>query len=203
MIKIFLDSEFTGLHKDTTLISIGLVSERGDTFYAEFNDYDESQCDDWVKDNVIANLILNSLPNKRSRYFNWTPNGKEVNIKGSKSDIAKYLADWFQNIQGGPLSWIEYGDAKPKEIKHPTIEIWSDCLAYDWVLFNDLWGSAFDIPSCVYYIPFDICTALRLHNMDPDGCREELADLDSSEEIIKHNALFDAKIIKQIHDKWF
>lgn len=28
--KIFFDTEFTGLHKDTTLISIGLISELGE-----------------------------------------------------------------------------------------------------------------------------------------------------------------------------
>ena len=38
--KVFFDTEFTGLHRNTTLISIGLVSEDGRTFYAEFNDYD-------------------------------------------------------------------------------------------------------------------------------------------------------------------
>ena len=38
--KVFFDMEFTGLHKNTTLISIGLVSECGKKYYAEFNDYD-------------------------------------------------------------------------------------------------------------------------------------------------------------------
>jgi hypothetical protein len=37
--KIFFDTEFTGLHQGTTLISIGLISECGKTFYAEFTDY--------------------------------------------------------------------------------------------------------------------------------------------------------------------
>jgi len=37
MTRIFFDTEFTGLHKDTTLISIGLIAEDGRTFYAEFN----------------------------------------------------------------------------------------------------------------------------------------------------------------------
>ena len=35
--KIFFDCEFTGLHQRTTLISIGFITEHGDTFYAEFN----------------------------------------------------------------------------------------------------------------------------------------------------------------------
>ena len=55
--KIFFDTEFTGLHKNTTLISIGLIDENGRTFYAEFTDYDKSQCDDWIKEHVIDNLL--------------------------------------------------------------------------------------------------------------------------------------------------
>ena len=54
--NIYFDTEFTGLHKDTTLISIGLVTENGDTFYAEFDDYDKTQCNDWIQENVINNL---------------------------------------------------------------------------------------------------------------------------------------------------
>ena len=47
--KIFFDTEFTGLHKNTTLISIGLVAENGDKIYAELNDYDKSQIDEWLQ----------------------------------------------------------------------------------------------------------------------------------------------------------
>ena len=55
--KIFLDTEFTGLHQYTTLISIGIISEFGDTFYAEFSDYDKNQVDNWIQENVINNYI--------------------------------------------------------------------------------------------------------------------------------------------------
>ena len=44
--KIFFDTEFTGLHKGTELISIGMVDEVGRTFYAEFNDYDKNQIEE-------------------------------------------------------------------------------------------------------------------------------------------------------------
>lgn len=43
--KVFFDTEFTGLHQKTTLISIGLISEDGKTFYAELTDYDQTQVD--------------------------------------------------------------------------------------------------------------------------------------------------------------
>lgn len=44
--KLFFDTEFTGLHKNTTLISIGIVSECGCKFYAELTDYDKTQIDE-------------------------------------------------------------------------------------------------------------------------------------------------------------
>ena len=47
--KVFLDTEFTGLRQNTTLVSIGLVAENGDTFYAELTDYDKSQVDHWLQ----------------------------------------------------------------------------------------------------------------------------------------------------------
>ncbi len=36
--KVFFDTEFTGLRQQTTLISIGLVAETGETFYAELTE---------------------------------------------------------------------------------------------------------------------------------------------------------------------
>ena len=54
MTNIFFDSEFTGLHQNTTLISIGCVSETGEAFYATLNDYNVLQVDTWIEDNVLA-----------------------------------------------------------------------------------------------------------------------------------------------------
>ena len=51
--KIFFDTEFTGLHKDTTLISIGIVAENGKSFYAELTDYDKTQVDEWLQLHVL------------------------------------------------------------------------------------------------------------------------------------------------------
>lgn len=59
--NLYFDTEFTGLHKNTTLISIGIIADDGKEFYGEFTDYDESLLDDWIKKNVIANLPLQNL----------------------------------------------------------------------------------------------------------------------------------------------
>lgn len=177
--KIFFDCEFTGLHQKTTLISIGLVSECGKTFYAEFNDYDKSQVDDWIKQNVINKL---EKPDNKSAlesaYALGTKNGS-LKVFGNSDGIKKYLEDWFTQFD--------------------SIEIWSDCLSYDWVLFCETFGGAFGIPKNVYYIPFDICTLFKVKGIDPDISREEFAGTNRLN--FKHNALYDAQIIRECYKK--
>lgn len=58
MTKIFLDTEFTHLGQDADLISIGLVSECGNTFYAEVKEVNKVKCSQFVLDNVLPNLRL-------------------------------------------------------------------------------------------------------------------------------------------------
>ena len=173
--KIFFDTEFTGLHKNTTLISIGLVSECGKTFYAELTDYDKSQIDDWLQKNVIDNLILSEI-----QHGLLSPYDKDkVEFRGKSLFLKELLKNWLSQFE--------------------EVEIWSDCLAYDWMLFNNIFGTAFDIPKNVYYIPFDICTLMKEKGIDPDTSREEFSEL--KEGAKKHNALWDAKVIKACYNK--
>lgn len=173
--KIFFDTEFTGLHKNTTLISIGLVSEDNRVFYAELNDYDITQVDRWIHENVILNLKFNKFD---EIYPKSIPRlSREYSMKSNKNMVAESLRDW--------LSQFDY------------VEMWSDCLSYDWMLFCDLFGHAFEIPPNVYYIPFDISTLMRIKGIDPDINREEFLGMKG----IKHNALHDAIVIKVCYEK--
>lgn len=55
--RIFLDSEFTDLVPDNKLISIALVDEDENYFYAELTDtYELKDCSDFVKSNVLPFL---------------------------------------------------------------------------------------------------------------------------------------------------
>lgn len=172
--KVFYDSEFTGLHQNTSLISIGLVAETGQTFYAEFTDYDVIQINDWIRENVINKLILSD--------YTHDVNLSEFRIKGNKEDVKDALTHWLGQFD--------------------QMEIWSDCLAYDWVLFCQLYGSAFGVPKNVYYIPFDICTVFKVKGIDPDISREEFTkDVFQDDTMGKHNALHDAFVIKACYEK--
>lgn len=167
--KLFFDTEFTGLHQNTTLISIGIVSDDDRTFYAEFNDYDKNQVDEWIQKNIIKKL------KKLKNYI--TP--EYMTITGNKKFIKENLDVWLSQFD--------------------KIEIWSDCLAYDWMLFCQIWGHAFNIPKNIHYIPFDICTQFKLAGIDPDINREEFCGITDNDS--KHNALWDARIIKRCHHK--
>jgi hypothetical protein len=160
MKKLFFDSEFTGLHQRTTLISLGIISECGKTFYAEFKKEKEE-------------------PNHYKSIHDEITKSYSIELLGNTEQIKVQLEQWLK----------QFGE----------VEVWSDCLSYDWVLFCQIFGHAFNVPKKVYYIPFDICTMFKVHGIDPDINREDFADM--NEESEKHNALWDAKVIKACYYK--
>ena len=182
MKKLFLDTEFTGLHQKTNLISIGIISECGKTFYAEFDDYDKLQLDVWLIENVINKLKFKKEKGEPNHY-------RSIHDENEKSYSVEFLGNTEQ-IKCALEQWLmQFGE----------VEIWSDCLSYDWVLFCQIFGHSFNIPESIYYIPFDICTMFKVHGIDPDINREDFADM--NEESEKHNALWDAKVIKSCYYK--
>lgn len=198
--KIFFDTEFTGLHKDTTLISIGLIDENGRTFYGEFSDYDESKCDDWIRENVIKHLKW-SKEGPVEDFVNIYVNSWEA--FGSKEYIKIVLSEWLS--------------------KYDEVDLVSDCCHYDMVLFIDIFGDAWSIPDVVnpacHDINQDIAKYFDISEKEAfDLSREKFIekvnidrqdeqnnfDISEEEKIIniegdKHNALYDAKVIKEIY----
>jgi len=57
--KYFIDTEFSerGRLFPIQLISIGIVAEDGRTFYAVSAEFDEENCSDWVKQNVLPHVL--------------------------------------------------------------------------------------------------------------------------------------------------
>lgn len=166
---VFFDCEFTGLHRNTTLISIGLVAESGSQFYAEFTDYDATQINSWVAENVLSHLGQDEVPPPYVDY-----------IIGRKIDVELALRNWFIALVA------------------PSITMVGDVLAYDWMLFCDLMGGPFEIPSNISYIPLDLATLLYAQGHNPDVNREEFSGVAAGN---KHNALWDAQIIRDCHNR--
>ena len=175
--KIFFDTEFTGLRKDTTLISIGLVSANGQVFYAEFTDYDKTMVNDWIKENVIKNLMNRNDPN----------HGYYV---GTKEEIRDKLTEWFSQFDAVELV---------SDVCHYDMVLLIDLLTNH--------GCALDLPygkinSACHDINQDIAEAYHISEISAfDKSREKILK-DSNIEITgeKHNSLYDAKVIKAIYE---
>lgn len=54
--RFFLDTEFSERRGSMKLISIGIVSEDGREFYAVSSEFDEGECNDWVRENVLPKI---------------------------------------------------------------------------------------------------------------------------------------------------
>ena len=173
--RIYFDTEFTGLHQNTTLISIGLIAEDGQELYCELTDYDKSQVDDWIKENVIAHLLPIDYKISQGNVIKWV---------GDKKTTREVVTNWL----------LQFDD----------VQMISDCPSYDWVLFCQLWGHAFKIPRNVSPAPRDInqdiADYLGISEKEAfDLSRERFLEWPDSDQ--KHNALWDARVIKACYEK--
>lgn len=182
--KLFFDTEFTGLHKDTTLVSIGIIAENGQRFYAESVNYDEKQCDDWIRENVLKHTILGGNDALAARL------GEDRNtlvVLGSDTDIRHELGDWLKQFE--------------------SVQFISDVCHYDFVLLIDIFGTAFDLPKNVSAVCYDINQDIARHYEISDReafdkSREDIVSELCRQQIEgdKHNSLYDAEIIKAIYE---
>ena len=186
--KIFFDTEFTGLHKDTTLISIGMVDEGGRCFYGEFTDYDESQVSDWIEENVLNHLMLKDSGMVERLKNAFKDSGCDITmVRGGRAVVLSELRHWLD--------------------KYDEIQFVSDVCHYDFVLLIDLFGTAFDLPN-------NICPSCHDINQDIAsyyGVSEHTAFDINRDEIVeepflseffsKHNSLYDALVIRLVYSK--
>ena len=167
--KIFFDTEFTGLHQQTTLISIGLVSEDGRNFYAECYDYDPAQLNPWIAENVLAHLQFTD-PAMQDKTW-----GDRASFRAccSVRDLPGMLRVWLHQFL--------------------AVEMWGDCCAYDWVLFCELFGGALSLPGQVSIYPRDLAMLLEQAGLDIDLGRRTFAGRIGA---AQHHALADARVIQ-------
>lgn len=177
--KLFLDTEFTGLNQNAQLISLAVVAESGQSFYAEFTDFDTKLLSDWHHTHVVPNLLYWNLPD----YHN--PLLHEWRIKGQAEKVVADLKLFLQQFI--------------------LVEIWADVLAYDWVLFCELFGGALNLPDNIFYTPFDLATLFRFKDLIvPSGrYKEDVPRFDFVKYTTgpQHNALHDAMVELQCYRK--
>lgn len=178
--KIFFDTEFTGLRKEAQLISLALVDENNRSFYAEFNDYDKSFYDPWIQENVMDKLTF-----VRDSYVQYKDDHDGIMCKGSKDYVRCLLEQWLA--------------------EYDKVELVSDVCHYDMVLFIDIFGTAFDLPKNVcpscHDINQDIAEYFNISEREAFDKSRTLMASGSIAYIKEHDAMYDAQVIKIIYEK--
>lgn len=99
---IFLDTEFTDFI-DIDLISIGMVSEDGHTFYAERNDYRREAASNFVLEAVLPHL------------------GERPEAICSREELTRRLYDWLRAFPG--LVQIACDSAHDRDLLWDALEV--------------------------------------------------------------------------------
>jgi hypothetical protein len=209
--KYFLDTEFHERKKpvkflgftidevDTIeLISIGIVSENNDTYYAICNDFDIDAAwnNEWLRDNVLYSVYQELLSYEGTYGKTYHPELMEWNKSGlknllrwhgkSKARIAKEVTEYVYktseiNDPNAIANW--------EEVKHKfPVEFYGYFADYDWVVFCWLFGRMIDLPKGFPYFCMDLKQMMVERGLGAEWKYNNCPDPEG-----EHDALIDAK----------
>jgi 3' exoribonuclease, RNase T-like len=180
---LFLDTEFTGLSRNAKLLSVGItvLSHKGESFYAEFNDFSMHLVNDFVKETVLPNMTF------RDVHEDFQESEKSIFMKSNTTVIRNTILVWLQNLH---------------ETYNKQLQFVVDVGTYDWLLFSELIAKPSDdgqifVPNYVDYIPIDVSTMFHILGIDTDVSRVEFLDIQSN--VGQHNALIDSKMTHMLY----
>ena len=175
---IFMDGEFTELNENgTKFISIALIKPKGEKYYAINSEYNSEKCSEWVQENVLIPLYIQTISG-------------DVRNKCNALNFHKLIGKSEKQIATEIRNFV--GDEKPYLI--------ADVNQFDWMGICGLFG-IYNIP--FHYIPIDFASILWSKGIDPDVDRIEFArknGIDVSN-FKKHNALDDTRVLKALYEK--
>lgn len=165
---IFIDTEFTGEHQNTTLVSLGLVTLTGEKLYLTLNDYDRSQVTDWLKENVLVDIDAeNSIDSvtaakKLEAFLSGYSEGQKIYVvsAGLMQDLTLFF-ELFKFCRGETNRQFHLLHDLPDYLQH--------------------------------HCGIDLNTLFRVAGMSPSISREEFAGISNAK---RHNALSDAEVVR-------
>ena len=179
--KLFVDLEFTGLHRLSTPISLGIISEDGASYYAEFTDYDQEQVTNFIRSQILSKLKIKEY----DIYNDYDPQANDVFVKGNSELIRESLVEFLSRYPNG-------------------VEIWLDSPAFVWSMFLEILGGYRNLPKNLEILPYDLHTACKLYGYDSrstDSRKEMIESYSELYEPNENNALNDAKINLALYKK--
>jgi len=197
--KYFIDTEFKEKPNTIDFISIGIVTENGDEYYAISKDFNLKEVwkDDWLRENVLKTLHtdLCKMVGTYGKTYHWglfepfTRKSMRNLIKwyGKTNkqigdEIKEFVYKTNDNIHPDTVSNFD------EIIKKRPIEFYAYYADYDWVVFCWLFGRMMDLPKG---FPM-YCKDLK-QTMDDNGFTKEWKQKFVPDDINEHNAIADAK----------
>lgn len=172
MKTVFLDTEFTGEHQHTTLVSLGLVTLEGASLYVILNDYDRAQVTPWLRENVLAHI--------------------DPAEAVSSTEAYRIVSDWLSAYAGRDrIRLVSAGLGLDITLlfqlwayANPTGDFhWLHCLP----------------PSLNHSGHVDLNTLFSIAGLDPQRMREEFAPMSAGGR--RHDALSDAQVVRNCYLK--
>lgn len=167
---VFVDTEYTGEHAFTTLVSVGLVTLEAETLYVTFDDYDRDQVTDWLREHVLFQIDDTS--------------------RVSTAEAFRRIASFLERYSAGaPVSLVSAGKATDLT---QLFQLWH--LAHpDKKYFHAL----YDLPDCLRHrAHFDLDTLFWAAGVDPHVDRETYVATAAAMPSRRHDALRDALIVR-------
>lgn len=176
MTRFFYDTEFHEDGETIDLISIGMVAEQGNEYYAinAEADWTRISAHPWLAEHVLPHLpgswtLVRTAGEPRRE---WRPDMSDQRVK-RKQQIATEVRDFIQ--------WYGYDRA--------SHELWAWYGAYDHVALAQLFGRMIDLPDCIPMHTNDLKTLVG---------RREVAEVLTGAE---HDALVDARWNRDVY-RW-
>ena len=200
------------------LISIGIVSENADKYYAISKDFNLKEAwyrhdvktdwvdgvgkqyrDFWIRDNVLLPVYKDLLKKggiSGDERNNWSFTYKNlkrlIKLYGkTNKEIAKEI-EWFVAESVDP-------DVHPQDFSHPDfahrhIEFVAYYADYDWVVFCWLWGKMLDLPTGFPMYCIDLMQIIDEVGVDKKLLKKQVSQINA------HNALDDAQWVRNAYN---
>lgn len=165
--RIFYDTEFVEDGRTIGLLSIGLVADNGDEYYAVVDDTGllaRAAANPWLRDNVLSSLPVREYADGTGgTRWDWWPDHRDYDRIKTRGEIADDVERFVRS--------------------YPDPQLWAWYAAYDHVAYAQLFGRMIDLPEGMPMFTCDL--KQRAVELGDPRVPEQQAG--------EHNALADAR----------
>ncbi len=186
--KYFIDTEFIDDGKIIDLISIGIVAEDGQEYYAQSVEFNHRNASLWVKENVLTHLL--SCPSSHAASLGTS--GLYRTDRAEHQRHGQCVDQQRGFVHNCPWRTREQLKRDVQMFFNPSdsFELWGWCAGYDFVAFCQLFGTMMDLPKGWPHYIKDL-----QYILDERGISD--GQLPQQEDGL-HNALADAHHLKRL-----